>query len=509
MVIENKDYIIMLAKVEWYEELFQVEPHSKLFLPYARLLFEFGSAENSPEYFEQAIKILRNGLEYHQDFIEARLFLIEVLHHYGQSEKCGIEVAKLASLFLSYPDFWDAWREHTILENDSKDFSVALGFMGALVRDKSLTLRDIFNAGLANINPSIKIEDNLENSFVKQSYESQNSDFCDPSLDDSCNISASNKISELLNLDQINNEKPEIVMQGKSDSLFLEQQILEASELEHGELENADDFSMPDHLENDNLIDQDVTFDEPADKQTFEQDDEESQVIFASEDVEMTENQNHDFPDIMDEDFSELAITSQDENSKHDDSNLEEFNLDGAGISSELEVNIEGDALDLTEYQEQSSSSPQKMLKNLLSDSNIVVEEMNSSPFRTRSMAEVLVEQGNTRDAINIYQELIAKAQEQNSQDEVSKLSERLKELEMKINNIDIKDNFEQNENDNSEIIIQNSEPSPNISTEFDGNFSFEAENSENIEEKSTVKSTQKAVDLLNKLASRLEAKAS
>ena len=58
----------MTEKIEWYKEVLELEPNSKVFFPLARLLSEAGRTD-------EAVEILEQGLARHEDFLEARLFL--------------------------------------------------------------------------------------------------------------------------------------------------------------------------------------------------------------------------------------------------------------------------------------------------------------------------------------------------------------------------------------------------------------------------------------------------
>ena len=85
----------MMDKIEWYREVLELEPSSKLFFPLARLLVEDGQPE-------AALETLRRGLERHPEFLEARLFYIEQLYHHGQPEACVAEVTELRFLAASF-----------------------------------------------------------------------------------------------------------------------------------------------------------------------------------------------------------------------------------------------------------------------------------------------------------------------------------------------------------------------------------------------------------------------
>ncbi len=128
-------------KAAWYREVLDLEPGSKVFLPFARLLLELGRTD-------EAVSVLRDGLERHPEFMEARMLLIDVLHRRGDSAACGGEVARLAGLFRSHPDFWEAWGDVSASAGGSSELTVSLGFLGALFRNEGLTLADVLAAGL-------------------------------------------------------------------------------------------------------------------------------------------------------------------------------------------------------------------------------------------------------------------------------------------------------------------------------------------------------------------------
>lgn len=131
-------------KAAWYREVLDLEPGSKVFLPFARLLMELGRAD-------EAVSVLRDGLERHPEFMEARLFLIDVLHKHGDMALCGAEVARLAGLFRSHPGFWDAWSDVSAAAGGKPDLTVSLSFLAALFRDEGLTLLDVLSAGLKSL----------------------------------------------------------------------------------------------------------------------------------------------------------------------------------------------------------------------------------------------------------------------------------------------------------------------------------------------------------------------
>ncbi len=581
MSVENQNYTIMLAKVEWYNELLLLEPHSKLFLPYARQLAELGTLENNQNRFEEALNVLKKGLEVHTEYMEARLFLIELLHQSGKKDKCGGEVARLASLFLSYPDFWDAWKEYAIDENENKDFSVALGFMGAFIKNKSLTILDIFEAGLSNLSPDKITDKNIKNQIVETLYnvntknidvveqieniEDISEDIVEENLEDiveenSENISES--ISNVVIEEEIPSEDNEIIEDivetsvefedmGANNSLKEEESFEPIAEVDEQEsFEPVAEVDEQESIQNfmaEEISDMPQNITEKIKSSYLEQDtlDLEKQILHAAqindnidehsliiedshdnqnhldnfeqmEDLQNTiiENSEQSVEDNKDDQPEEIALTNvvkaNNDLSKQvskiiDDiynnkvmekSKSEEnlFKIEGNGISPDtIGEPIVSDAINLNDYSQNSNESSQgetlsaqELLASLLKDSNFVVEPINTSPFKTRSMAEILVEQGNIKEAIEIYKDLYNEAKNNSSAIELTNLEMRINELESKVANIEIKDktNLEN---------IQNNEQE-------------KTKSEDNISSTNT-KNTQKAVDILNKLAMRLEAK--
>lgn len=130
----------MTNKIEWYREVLELEPGSKLFFPLARLLVEDGQPE-------AALETLRKGLERHPEFLEARLFYIEQLYHHGQPEACVAEVMELGQLFSSYPGFWQAWAA-SMLGSGCGDVATALRFLATSFASRPLNLNEVFERGL-------------------------------------------------------------------------------------------------------------------------------------------------------------------------------------------------------------------------------------------------------------------------------------------------------------------------------------------------------------------------
>lgn len=130
----------MTEKIEWYQEVLELEPSSKVFFPLAKLL----AANNQ---LPDAISTLRQGLDRHPEFFEARLMLIDLLQQAGQQDNSLYEVERLGSKLMLYPGFWQAWA--AVSENNGQnDEAIALRLLAAFLSGRDITLLDILQAGL-------------------------------------------------------------------------------------------------------------------------------------------------------------------------------------------------------------------------------------------------------------------------------------------------------------------------------------------------------------------------
>ncbi len=134
----------MTEKIDWYREILELEPNSKVFFPLARLLADAGKDK-------EAIQELERGLERHSDFLEARLFLIELLYKNGGQAACASQVEKLSKMFASYAGFWQAWAACLGGVNGEADTASALRFLAANFLHGPISLHDVLNLGLKSL----------------------------------------------------------------------------------------------------------------------------------------------------------------------------------------------------------------------------------------------------------------------------------------------------------------------------------------------------------------------
>ncbi len=140
----------MKEKIDWYQEVLDLEPGSKVFFPLSKLLVQNNE-------LARAIDTLQHGLERHPEYIEARLYLVDLLHQHSDiktESKLDEHLDVLVPLLERYAGFWQAWGN--VKSGDSK---LAISFLAALFQNKSLTLSEIFNKGLQAIDGDNKKSD--------------------------------------------------------------------------------------------------------------------------------------------------------------------------------------------------------------------------------------------------------------------------------------------------------------------------------------------------------------
>jgi len=134
----------MKAKIDWYKEVLELEPGSKVFFPLARLLAENGQVQ-------EALSTLRIGLERHPEFIEARLYLIELLYKNRMIAQCEPQVGQLTRLFSQYPGFWEAWGVCIAGTEKRRDLPLALRFLALLFQRPDIGFDEVLEKGLFSL----------------------------------------------------------------------------------------------------------------------------------------------------------------------------------------------------------------------------------------------------------------------------------------------------------------------------------------------------------------------
>lgn len=131
----------MTKKIEWYREVLELEPGSRVFFPLAKLLAADGQVED-------AIAALRQGILRHPDHVEARFLLVELLHVQNAGPALTGEIDDLGELLASYPGFWKAWSERLSTDPDMRDASLAMALFSAALQGKQVSWATLIEQGL-------------------------------------------------------------------------------------------------------------------------------------------------------------------------------------------------------------------------------------------------------------------------------------------------------------------------------------------------------------------------
>lgn len=128
-----------MTKINWFKEVLELEPGSKVFFPLARLYFEDGNTA-------EAMTTLRQGLSRNPDHIEARFLLVEILSRLGRDDEAAQEVRTITGMLSRYPAFWKVWAQSAA--PDSKDSAMALSFLAASFQGAALSWSQVIEKGL-------------------------------------------------------------------------------------------------------------------------------------------------------------------------------------------------------------------------------------------------------------------------------------------------------------------------------------------------------------------------
>ena len=126
----------------WYKEILRLDPSSRIFLPYARLLVETGR-------HTEAIDVLKAGLLRHAEYLEARLLLIDLLHTSRRKEEAQKEAEGIIAVLSQSSALWEIWSQHPSLRADQ---SAILLFLGASFCQKNHNIAEIIAAGIEALN---------------------------------------------------------------------------------------------------------------------------------------------------------------------------------------------------------------------------------------------------------------------------------------------------------------------------------------------------------------------
>ena len=368
----------MTEKIEWYKEVFELDPGSKLFFPLARLLVE-------DHRLDEAIDVLQRGLQRHDEFLEARLLLIELLHTSGKVTACEQQVMKLAQKLSTYASFWQAWA--TCLDNSGtgKDTAAALRFLALFFSRGDVSLLDIFTRGLSSYGTM------TSTSVHEDIPQCVDSTPCDA---DKSQMHLSGNVAHPVHAPQSFSEPPVSHDNPAEETLATDEHLTEVGQDQH----QAQDTAMPNCLVPD--------------------------VQEITPEVSVTNSMA--LPaDALRDAYAQESRTSSVLVGDSDDLSTDDETLQSVDVPSEKDE----DSAHVTESL-LFPTSKQPFIASAMTD---IDERKEHFSVRTRSMAEVLAEQGDVQGALDIYHELAAAAIDM---EESADLNKRIATLNTRLGNV-------------------------------------------------------------------------
>ncbi|BCS86962.1 tetratricopeptide repeat protein [Pseudodesulfovibrio sediminis] len=132
----------MSNKIEWYQEVLSLEPGSRVFFPLAKLFVENGMPE-------EAVQTLRQGLDRHPDYLEARMLLVELLTELEREDEVHDQLARVIDPLRDYPAFWRGWARS--LPENERDLSVFLMLVASNISGDTIKWTDVVFEGIGTL----------------------------------------------------------------------------------------------------------------------------------------------------------------------------------------------------------------------------------------------------------------------------------------------------------------------------------------------------------------------
>lgn len=125
-----------------FDELLEHDSGSKIFFPLARLYRKQGHTR-------RAIEVVKRGIERHPDYLEAQLYLIDLLCEEGEEGAAEARAQSILGKLLDYEKFWLRLREHA-LRSQQPDLALAAFILERNALGESVDLAKVMTCGLAH-----------------------------------------------------------------------------------------------------------------------------------------------------------------------------------------------------------------------------------------------------------------------------------------------------------------------------------------------------------------------
>ncbi len=134
-----------------FDELLEHDSGSKIFFPLARLYRKQGHTR-------RAIEIVQRGVEHHPDYLEAQLYLIDLLCEEGEEGAAAGRAQTILAKLLSYEKFWLRLREH-FLKSGQTDLAMASFVLERNSHGESVDLAKLLTCGIGHYSEVLAASD--------------------------------------------------------------------------------------------------------------------------------------------------------------------------------------------------------------------------------------------------------------------------------------------------------------------------------------------------------------
>ena len=130
-------------RIEFYEQVLELEPGSKLFYTLARLYYDRGD-------LKKAQKVLESGLEKHPEHMQARLLLASVMERSGDLSAAQGVYREIFDKVFNHPEFWSGLAS-AFRKEGRHEPALAASFLSSWISDHTLTWSRVFQNGLDSL----------------------------------------------------------------------------------------------------------------------------------------------------------------------------------------------------------------------------------------------------------------------------------------------------------------------------------------------------------------------
>jgi tetratricopeptide (TPR) repeat protein len=132
-----------------FDELLEHDSGSKIFFPLARLYRKQG-------HLQRAIEVVEKGIERHPDYLEAQLYLIDLLYEAGDEPAAERKAQSILTKLLSYEKVWVSLRGH-YARSQQPDLALAAFIMERNAHGEAVDLAKLMTCGISHYSETVAV----------------------------------------------------------------------------------------------------------------------------------------------------------------------------------------------------------------------------------------------------------------------------------------------------------------------------------------------------------------